>query len=108
MKALETRSDQELSKEDVRVKMEDQPKSSSSLPRPPGPVLSNLVAQAAYGLGFGRTTYSWKYKIITDPMALVSCHLDFGVHGKLRRKLAVRFCQGAASPILGPLGHVSS
>jgi hypothetical protein len=39
-------------------------------------------------------SYDWKDKNIRNPMEFASAHLDFGVDGNLRRKLADRICPG--------------
>ena len=70
MKALEISSDQEKGKKDVQVKMEAQFYSESTS-RPPGPVISKIVAQATNGFRFRRSTYAWKAKKITYRMPLV-------------------------------------
>jgi hypothetical protein len=51
--------------------LEAQYNSTSSPPRSPGAVFGKSDAQAAYGLGFGRSTYGWKQNLIELPMALV-------------------------------------
>jgi hypothetical protein len=70
-KDLGTSKEPERSEEGVRVKLEAQPKSSSSLPRPAGPFDAKTGAQDVYGLRFRRTTYAWKANFIIFPMAPV-------------------------------------
>jgi hypothetical protein len=61
---------------DVHVKGANQSNSelpSSSPTRGPGLPHIQIDVQIAYDLRFGHSTYAWKSKEITFPMALVSC-----------------------------------
>jgi len=91
----------------VPVKLEAQSNSSSSLPRPPGPVSAKMDAHVAYGLGFGCSIYARKAKKIKFPMELVSCQNKSWVIRNHRRKLMSRTFLSAAPPSFGPLGRVS-
>ena len=92
----------------VRVpEVEAQSNSSSSLPRPPGPVCLKLVTQDASGLRFRRSTYGWKDNLIRKPIQVVSRQNTFGINGNRRKKAVSRIYQGAATPSFGPLDRVS-
>jgi hypothetical protein len=52
---------------------------SSSPTRSPGPPHIQIDVQIAYALRFGRSTYAWKTKEITFPMAMISCPTKIGV-----------------------------
>jgi hypothetical protein len=52
---------------------------SSSPTQSPGPPRIQIDVQIAYDLRFGCSTYAWKAKEITFPMALVSCPDKIGV-----------------------------
>ena len=92
----------------VRVpEVEAQSNSSSSRPRSSGPVYLKLVTQDASGLHFRRSTYDWKANLIRKPIQVVSRQKTFGINGNYRNKSASRICQGATTPSLGPLDHVS-
>jgi hypothetical protein len=60
-----------------------------------------LVAPATYGVRFGRSTYGWKSKKITFPMAPVSCLNSIRVNGNRREKWTSRICQKTAPMLLG-------
>ena len=92
----------------VRIpEMEAQSNSSSSLPRPPGPVCLKLVTQDASGLCFRRSTYGWKANLIRKPIQVVSHQKLFEINGNCQNKSTSRICQGAATPSFGPLDRVS-
>ena len=88
--------------------VEAQSNSSSSLPRPLGPVCLKLVIQDASGLRFPRSTYGWKANLIMKPIQVVLRQKLFGINGNRRNKSASRICQGAATPSFGLLDRVSS
>ena len=91
----------------VRIpEVEAQSNSSSSLPRPLGPVCLKLVTQDASGLHFWRSIYGWKANFIRKPIQVVSHQKTFGINGNHQNKWTSRICQGAATPSFGPLGHV--
>jgi hypothetical protein len=90
--------------EGVRIKIEDQTKLSSSLPRSLGPVYLELVTQDAYRLCFRWYIYGWKAYLIRKPTQVVPCQKLFGINGNHRNKSPSRIYQGAMSPSIGPFG----
>jgi hypothetical protein len=67
---------------DVHEKVANQSNSelpSSSPTQSPGPPRIQIDVQIAYDLRFGRSTYAWKSKEITFPVAKVSCPNKIGV-----------------------------
>jgi hypothetical protein len=67
---------------DVHEKVANQSNSellSSSPTRSAIPPCIQIDVQIAYDLHLGRSTYAWKDKEITFPMALVSCPTKIGV-----------------------------
>ena len=92
----------------VRVpEVEAQSNSSSSLPRPQGPVCLKLVTQDTSELCFQRYTYGWKANLIRKPMQVVSHQKPFEINRNHQNTLVSRIYQGAATPSFGPLDHVS-
>lgn len=92
----------------IRVpKVEAQRNSSSSPPRSPGAACTKFIAQVAYGLGFRLSTYAWKAKEISFPMALVPPQNSFRVIRNRRNKSTSRIYQVAAPPSFGLLARVS-
>ena len=61
----------ERSSKGIQTELEAQSKLSSSLPRSPGAVCTEIDAQVAYGLGFGHSRYVQKANEKTIIMALV-------------------------------------
>ena len=82
------------------------PKSSSSLPRCPGPACTKNDAKAAYRVRFGRSLYGWKDNFNELPMAPVSGPNLLSVNGNHQNNMTSRICQGAAPPSFGLLSHV--
>ena len=85
----------------VRVpEVEVQSNSSSSLPRPLGPVCLKLVTQDVSELCFRWSTYGWKANLIRKPIQMVPRQKLLGIHRNCWNKSASRICLGAASPYL--------
>jgi hypothetical protein len=78
---------------------------SSSPTQSPGPPHIQIDVQIAYDLRFGPSTYAWKAKEITVPMALLSYRTKIRVihnhQNNTRTVLVLRHC-------FGPMGRVSS
>jgi hypothetical protein len=72
---------EERANKGVQDKMDAQIKSTSSPPQSPGAISAKSDAQAAYGLGFGRSLYAWKDQKITFLMEPVLCQNSSGVIG---------------------------
>jgi len=83
------------------------PKSSSSLPRCPGPACTKNDAKAAYRVRFGRSLYGWKDNFKDLPMTLVSDPNSLGVDRNRRNKGTPRICHGVVTSSFGLLAHVS-
>ena len=81
------------------------PKSSSSLPRCPGPACTKNDAKAAYRVRFGRSLYGWKDNFKELPMALASDPNSLEVNGNHQNNVASRIYQGAMPPSYGLLSH---
>jgi hypothetical protein len=90
--------------EGARIKMEDQTKLSSSLPRSSGPVCLELVTQDASRLSFWWSIYGWKAYLIRKPTQVVPRQKLFRINGNRRNKSPSRIGQGAVSPSFGPFG----
>ena len=71
-----------------------------------GAAHTKTVAQVAYALRFGRTTYAWKAKEISFPMDLAPCKNSVGVNGNRQNNMTSRICQGAVPPSFGLLARV--
>ena len=81
-----------LANKGVQVKVEVQYISSQSPIRNPGAGRTKNVAQVAYGLRFGRSTYGWKAKKITFPMPPVPCLNSVVCDGNHRFSTEAFFC----------------
>ena len=60
MSNLEKGIEVEKTSKDDQHKLEAQPNSTSTLPRPSGPVSSKTGDTGVFGLRFRRSTYGWK------------------------------------------------
>ena len=107
MRDLEEEVEAMMTSKDVQQKPEARSNMISSLPQPPGPVYLKLVTQDASGLRFRRSTYGWKYNLISKPIQVVSHQNPFRINGNHRNKSASKICQGAVTPSFSPLDRVS-
>jgi hypothetical protein len=93
-KALESQGD-------VHEKVTNQ--SNSELPslsptQSPGPPRIQIDMQITYNLRFGRSTYAWKAKKITFPMAPFLCPTKIGASTIIKKVPISRIIFGAAPP----------
>ena len=71
-----------------------------------GAAHTKIVAQVAYVLCFGRSTYVWKAKEISFPMDPAPCKNSSIVNRIRQNNMTSKICQGAAPPSFGLLARV--
>jgi hypothetical protein len=71
-----------------------------------GAAHTKIIAQVAYVLRFGCSTYAWKAKEIRFPMDPAPCKNSPRVNGNRQNNMMSRICQGAAPPSFGLLARV--
>jgi hypothetical protein len=81
--------------------MEAQINSISSVFWSPGAINTKLVAQVAYGLGFGHCTYAWNANKKTFGVVLIGGPNSFGVIKNNQNKLIFRIYIGVATSYFG-------